>query len=113
MERRLRGIDVLGLLLAGVCLVEMAIGLAAQPRFASMLADFGISRTPLATLMLAPAPLVVIGLLPLALVAEGILARRAEAAMVARSIVAIVVGLGLALAFLGALTLPAQLVRSY
>ena len=113
MERRLRGIDVIGILLAGVCLAEMAVGLAAQPRFGSMLADFGVALSPLARLMLAPAPLVAIGLLPLALVVEGILRRRSEAAMVARCIVAIVVGLGLALAFLGALTLPGQLIRTY
>ena len=112
MERRLRGIDVIGILVACVCLVETAVGLAAQPRFRSMLADFGVALSPMARLMLAPAPLVAIGLLPLALVVEGIFNRRTEAAMVARGIVAIV-GLGLALTFLGALTLPAQLIRTY
>lgn len=106
VERKLRGIDILSLGLAAVCVVEAALGLAVQPRYRAMFADFGSALPFFTELMLRPATLIVVGLLPMILAVEGVLRRRTEAAQVARSVVAIIVAVGQVAAFFGAMYLP-------
>ena len=115
MERQLRGVDVLALIFAGVCLVEAGVGLFLQPVYRHMLAEFQ-TTLPLATaFMLHPATLVVFGLSPMLLVGEGVIRKRSEAAQVARCVVVIVLAVGLVIGFWAAmylpLTQPAALIR--
>lgn len=106
MERQLRGIDILALIFATLCLLEAALGLALQPGYRTMFAEFGGELPRWTELMLQPATLVVAGLAPMMLVAEGVLRRRSEQAQFTRCVVALIAAVGLVVGFLAAMYLP-------
>jgi hypothetical protein len=106
VERKLRGIDILGLIFATLCMLEAIAGLFAQPVYRKMFADFGTTLPAFTTLMLRPATLVVAGLAPMLLVAEGAVRARSETAQLIRCVIAIVTMVGLLAGFGIAMYLP-------
>ncbi|MDP1825023.1 MAG: hypothetical protein Q8L48_17330 [Archangium sp.] len=103
---RFRGVDILGLLLGGLCLVEAVVGLGLQPGYRAMFNDFQATLPLVTRVMLQPVTLVVAGVGPLLLVGEGVLRKRSEVAQVARCAVALFAVIGLMVAFVVATYLP-------
>lgn len=103
---RFRGVDILGLMLGGLCLVEAVVGLALQPGYRAMFNDFQATLPLLTRVMLQPVTLVVAGVGPLLLIAEGVLRKRSEVAQIARCVVALCAVIGLVVAFVAATYLP-------
>lgn len=106
VERSLRGVDLISLGLAALCVVEAGVGLALQPIYLAMFADLGGELPFFTQLMLRPVTLIVAGFSPMILAAEGVIRRRSEAAQVARCVAAIITAVGLVAAFFGAMYLP-------
>jgi|GEM_PF-5817213 lysylphosphatidylglycerol synthetase-like protein (DUF2156 family) len=103
---RLRGIDVIGLVFAAACVAEVITGVLIQPLWLKMFADFGAALPLFSLLLLRPWFVVVIGLLPVVGIAEGVARRRSERWLAVRVVIAMLVVLGLPLAFFVALYLP-------
>lgn len=103
---RFRGVDILGLLLGGLCLVEAVVGLALQPGYRAMFNDFQTTVPLLTRVMLQPVTLVAAGVGPLLLIGEGVLRKRSEVAQVLRCVVALCAVIGLMVAFVAAMYLP-------
>lgn len=107
MERKRRGIDILALVFATLCILEAIAGLFAQQLYGKMFADIGNAPLPSFTiLMLQPSTLIVAGLAPMALVAEGVVRARSESAVLSRCVIAIVTMLTLPAAFCIGMYLP-------
>ena len=106
MERRLRGVDIVGLIFASLCVLEALGGLLMQPTYRKMFADFGSTLPLITKIMLNPLTLLVAGVVPMALMAEGVLRQRSEAEQLVRCVVGIVGAAGLIVAFVLALYLP-------
>lgn len=106
MERKLRGVDIVGLFFASLCVFEAIGGLILQPSYRKMFQDFSSELPLITTLMLNPLTLLVAGVLPMALMAEGVLRQRSEGAQLARCVVGMVSSAGLIVGFLMALYLP-------
>lgn len=106
MQRPVRGIDILALVFAIVCLLEAALGLLLQPIYLKMFAEFGSALPWFTILMLRPTTLVVIGLLPMVLVVEGLLMRRSETAVLVRCVIAMACALFLVIGFIASVYLP-------
>ena len=106
MERKLRGVDIVGLFFASLCVFEMIGGLMLQPSYWAVFRDFG-STVPLFTaLMLSPITLLVAGVMPMALMAEGVLRQRSEQHQLVRCVVAMIGSAGLVVGFVAAIYLP-------
>lgn len=103
---RLRGIDILALFFASVCLFEAVVEIRMQPTYLAMFKEFGAELPLFTRLMLNPGVVMLAGLLPVLFVAEGVLRRRSEASQVVRCVVAIIAAISLVAGFIGALYLP-------
>ncbi len=106
MEQRLRGVDIIGIIFAVLCMIEGSIALLMQPTWMRMFAEFGSELPYLTRIMLSPITALVVGFTPLVLVAEGVVRRRSEVSQVARCVVAIVAAAGLLVGSIAALYLP-------
>ena len=106
MERKLRGVDIVGLFFSSLCVFESLAGLMVQSSYRKLLEDFGSSLPLITRIMLNPLTLLVTGVVPMALMAEGVLRQRAEGEQVARGVVGMIVAVGLVVGFLIALYLP-------
>ena len=106
VDRKLRGIDILGLIFASLCALEAIVGLLMQPVYKRMFADFGAALPRLTQLMLNPGTLVIAGFVPLVLVVEGVVRRRSETGQVVRGVVAMVVLVATPMAFFAGMYLP-------
>jgi uncharacterized membrane protein len=106
MERKLRGVDIVGLFFASLCVFEAIVGLMLQPTYLKMFRDFSTSLPPLTRIMLNPATLLIGGLIPMALMAEGVLRQRSEGSQLARCVVAMIGSAGLIVGFVAAIYLP-------
>ncbi|MFZ5444053.1 MAG: hypothetical protein ACOZQL_28875 [Myxococcota bacterium] len=89
MEQRLRGIDIVGIVVALVCLVEAIVGVAVQPSYRRLFEDFSVQLPALTRFVLHPLSALLPALVPAIVVGEGIARRRSERGMVARVVVAI------------------------
>lgn len=107
----MRGIDILALFFATVCLLEAAVCLVLQPGYRTLFEEFASEVPALTRVMLRPATLVVLGTLPLAAVAEGVWRRRSERALIGLTVVALVSAIALVFAFGWAMYLPLHEVR--
>lgn len=106
MEQRLRGVDIIGIIFAILCMLEAMVALLMQPTWMRMFADFGSELPWFTRIMLSPATALVVGFTPIVLMAEGVLRRRSEPSQVARCVVAIVAALGLLVGPIAAVYLP-------
>jgi type II secretory pathway component PulF len=106
MERRLRGVDILAMIFATLCILEAVAGLLLQPTYLRMFAEFGSTLPVFTRIMLSPIPLIVAGFLPMVLVVEGMLRGRSEVGQVARCALAIAAMAGMLVSFLVAMYLP-------
>lgn len=109
-EQRLRGIDIIGIVVALVCLVEAIVGLAVQPSYQRLFTDFAVQLPALTRFVLHPLSALLPALLPATIVAEGVARRRTERGMVARVVVAIALMLAGPVIFLVGTYLPLFLI---
>lgn len=106
MEQRLRGIDIVGLVVAFVCLVEAVVGVVVQPSYQRLFTDFAVELPWITRAMLHPLAALLPALVPAVLVGEGVARRRSERAMVVRVVIAIALMLVGPVVFLVATYLP-------
>ena len=106
MEQKLRGVDIVGLFFASLCVFEAVGGVILQPSYRRVFADFGSTLPPFTALMLNPLTLLIAGVMPMTLMAEGVLRQRNETAQLARVVVAMIGSVGLIVGYVAAIYLP-------
>ena len=103
---KLRGVDIVGLFFASLCVFEAVGGLVLQPSYRKVFQDFGSTIPLITSLMLNPITLLIAGVVPMALMAEGVLRQRSEKTQLLRCIVGMIGSAGLIAGFVAAIYLP-------